>query len=115
MALQRLKSINPAANIDSTLLDATSSYIFAIIAANQSIQKEARVSMWVEPFEYLPINIGEEESKRAYIIKDGILPPGGTFESWRVSANVGDVIKVKSNNGKVSFSLEAVVQSQTTS
>lgn len=71
--------------------------------------KETKISVWVEPFEFSPIETGEEDAKRAYIIKDGILPPSGTYESWRFAVQALDKIFVKSNNGKVSFSLEAVL------
>lgn len=110
MSLSRLRSLNPEANTDTLMLDSTGSYLVAVIASNQSDLKEAKISIWVNPFEYLPITSGEEEEFRAYIIKDGILPPNGSYESWRFAIGVEDQLYVKSNNGKVSFSLEAVPQ-----
>lgn len=109
MSLSRAKSLNPAANTDTLLLETTATYIIAVIASNMSDMKETKISIWVEPFEFLPINPGEEDQKRAYIIKDGILPPSGTYETWRFAVQVLDRICVRSNNGKASFSLEAVL------
>lgn len=109
MSLSRLKSLNPSANVDTVLLETTASYIMAVIAANQSDAKETRISIWVEPFEYAPIPAGQEEEYRAYIIKDAIIPPSGTFETWRFAVQALDKIVVRSNNGKASFSLEAVL------
>ena len=109
MSLSRAKSLNPPANTDTLLLETTASYILAVIASNMSDVKETKISIWVEPFEYLPINPGQEEQKRAYILKDGILPPSGTYESWRFAVQTLDRIVVSSNNGKASFSLEAVL------
>lgn len=109
MSLSRLKSSNPAANVDTLLLDTTASYIIAVLAANMSESKETKISVWIEPFEFIPIAAGDEDEKRAYIIKDGILPPAGTYETWRVAVQPLDRIVVRSNNGKASFSLEAVL------
>lgn len=95
------------------MFESVASYIGAIIASNQSSLKEARISVWVEPFEYQPIDSGDEELYRAYIIKDAVIPPGGSYESWRFALGVFDKIYVKSNNGKVSFSFEAVLQGTT--
>jgi hypothetical protein len=111
MSLSRISSVNPEANSDTLFLNSFASYLVAVIASNQSSTTEARFSVWVEPFEYSPITSGEEEEYRAYIIKDGILPPAGSYESWRFAVGIEDKIFVKSNNGKVSFSLEAVIQS----
>jgi len=113
MALLRQSSRNPSAKSNELVLESVGSYIGAIIASNMSDTLEAKISVWVEPFEYLPINEGEEELYRAYIIKNGILPPGGSYESWRFAIGVGDRIVVSSNNGRVSFSYEAVLQGST--
>lgn len=109
MSLSRVKSLNPAANVDTLLLETTASYIMAVIVSNQSQYKETKVTIWVEPFEYDPIPSGQEEEYRAYIIKDAIIPPAGSFETWRFAVQALDRIKVRSNNGNASFSLEAVL------
>jgi hypothetical protein len=111
MSLSRISSINPESQSDTLMLDSTGSYLVAIIASNQSDTQESKFSIWVNPFEYLPIESGEEELYRSYIIKNGILPPGGSYESWRFAVGVEDQVYIRSNNGKVSFSLEAVIQS----
>jgi len=110
MPLNRGRSLNPAANEDTEILYATASYLVAIIASNMSDSKESRISVWVEPYEYLPISSGEEEEKRAYVIKEGSLPPNGSYESWRFAVNPEDFVYVKSNNGKASFTIELVAQ-----
>lgn len=109
MSLSRLKSLNPVANTDTLLLETTASYIMAVIIANQSDAKETKISVWVEPFEYAPILSGQEEELRAYIVKDAIIPPSGSYETWRFAVQALDKIVVRSNNGKASFSLEAVL------
>jgi hypothetical protein len=111
MSLSRISSINPEAGVDTLMLDSTATYLVAVIASNQSDTQEAKFSVWVDPFEYLPITSGQEESFRAYIIKDGVLPQGGSYESWRFAVGIEDKLYIRSNNGKVSFSLEAVIQS----
>lgn len=109
MSLSRLRSENPNANVDTLLLDTTASYIMAVIVANQSDVKETRVSIWVEPFEYAPIPAGQEEEYRAYIIKNAIIPPSGSYETWRFAVQALDKVKVVSNNGNASFSLEGLL------
>jgi hypothetical protein len=111
MSLSRLKSVNPPANLDELLLQSNASYLVAVIASNLSESKESKITVWIDPFEYQPITSGEEEEYRAYVLKDLILPPAGSFETWRFAVGVEDKVFVKSNNGKVSFSLEAVAQS----
>lgn len=113
MALLRQASKNPSANSNELILESVGSYIGAIIASNMSDTLESKFSIWVEPFEFLPIGVGQEDLYRAYIIKNGILPPGGSYESWRFAIGVGDRIVVSSNNGRVSFSYEAVLQGTT--
>jgi len=110
MPLSRGVSKNPPANTDIAILEATASYLVAIIASNMSDSKEAKFSVWVEPFEWQPIVAGTEDQFRAYIIKDGILPPAGSFESWRFAVNPEDDVFVSSNNGKVAFTIELVAQ-----
>lgn len=111
MSLSRGVTVSPVANTPSLLLYSSASVLVAVIASNLSESKESKIKVWVEPFEYYPIAAGDEDLYRAYIIKDGILPPAGSFESWRFAGNVEDRIWVESNNGKVSFTLETVLQS----
>lgn len=113
MALLRQASKNPSANDNELILESVGSYIGAIIASNMSDTIETKISVWVEPFEFLPIDEGDEDLYRAYIIKNGVLPPGGSYESWRFAVGVGDRIVVSSNNGRASFSYEAVLQGTT--
>ena len=89
---------------------APGSYIVAVTAANRSTNLETRFSIWITQDE--PVASGSDpEDYRYYIVKDGVLPPSGSYESWRFTMIADDELYVSSNNGKASFSVSGINQS----
>lgn len=110
--LRRLQSYIPEANQDFEMFETPGAYIMAVIAANTSSFQESKISIWILPYENTPIPSGaDEEDYRVYIIKNGIIPPGGSYESWRFSMVNNDTLWVKSNNGKATFTVQGINQS----
>lgn len=108
--LRRLQSFNPDADEEILIFSSPAAYICAVVAANKSSNLEARFSVWVMQEEPIPSG-ADLEPYRYYIIKDGILPPAGSYESWRFTMIADDTLYVKSNNGKVSFTVNGMNQS----
>lgn len=110
--LRRLQSYIPEANVDFEMFETPGAYIMALIAANTSDTIETKISAWILPYENTPIPSGEdEENYRIYIIKNGIVPPAGSYETWRFSMVNGDTLWVKSNNGRATFTVQGINQS----
>lgn len=108
--LRRLQSYNPVANEEAEVFDSPASYIVAVTAANISSTLETRISIWLTQSEPVPSG-ADPEDYRYYIIKDGNIPPAGSYESWRFTMIADDKLFVKSNNGKASFSVNGINQS----
>lgn len=110
--LRRLQSYKPTAGQEFEMFETPGAYILAVIASNTSDTLESKISVWILPYENTPIPSGaDEEEYKIYIIKDGSLPPGGSYESWRFSMVNNDTLWVKSNNGKATFTVQGINQS----
>lgn len=108
--LRRLQSYNPVVGEEPKVFTAPGSYIVAVTAANRSTNLETRFSIWITQDE--PVASGSDpEDYRYYIVKDGVLPPSGSYESWRFTMIADDELYVSSNNGKASFSVSGINQS----
>jgi hypothetical protein len=96
MPVIRLGNANPLKDIQTTLVTADKRYIVSVIAANKG-EVAATCNVAVIPF-------GETLSSGGiYIVKNLIVAPGQSFETFRFTINVGDVVTVLSSSDNLSY------------
>jgi hypothetical protein len=109
MAIVRLALSTPAANTNTILYTATRNAIVSVIATNKSSTVAATTRIWVQP------SGSSSESQYAFLTYDTSVPVSNTLETFRFPLNLGDVLYIRSSTANLSFSLNAVYESNGTS
>lgn len=109
MAIVRLALSTPAANTNTILYTATRNAIVSVIATNKSSTIAASARIWVQP------SGSTIESQYAFLTYDATIPILNSLETFRVPLNLGDVLYIRSSTANVSFSLNAIYESNGTS
>lgn len=100
--IQRVATVNPAANTDVKVYDSSTYLLASVIAANKETYPAA-ISVWV---------LDSITSSVGYVCKDLPLSENNSFETFRFAANPNDEIYVRSSTGQVSFMLNGIDQLQ---
>jgi hypothetical protein len=100
--IQRIITVNPAANTDTMIYDSDTYLLASVIATNKETYPAA-ISVWV---------LDPATSQAGYLCKDLPLSENNTFETFRFTANPNDLIYVRSSTGQVSFILNGIDQLQ---
>jgi len=109
MAIVRLALSNPPASTTTLLHTATRNSIVSVIATNKSLSTAANILMWVQP------QGSSSESQYVYLAYDTIIPVTNSLETFRFPLNVGDSLYISSSTANLSFSLNAIYESNGTS
>lgn len=109
MAITRLGVSTPSANTDTLMHTAVRAAVESIIITNKNTSS-VTVSVWIVPD-------GEElnSSNWAYIASNVVIESGNSMETFRFPAQIGDEIYIRSNSADVSFSLNALYETNGTS
>ena len=101
------KPIPNAAGADAFLYEVTRTSLTSIVAVN--ISGFTKISAWIVP-------AGEDSNEDAWIpyVDDVELTNRNTFETFRIAVNVGDKIYVSSVSGEVTFFINGVYDSTST-
>lgn len=109
MAIVRLALSNPSASTNTLLHTATRNSIVSVIATNKSALVAAQLDIWIQP------QGSSSESQYVFLSYDTILPTANSLETFRFPLNVGDSLYVAASTSNVSFSLNAIYESNGTS
>lgn len=109
MAITRLALSNPNAATDTLLYTASRDALVSVIATNKSSSASSNIRVWVQP------SGSSTPSQYAYIAYDSVVPSLNTLETFRFPVTNGDAIYVRTLNATVSFSLNAIYESNGTS
>ena len=107
MAITRLAQSNPAANTETLLHTSTRNAVVSIIASNIS-SAASDVSMWT-------VTSGAGSANYVYHSYNSPIPGNNTLETFRFAIENGDNLYVESSTSFVSFSLNAIFESNGTS
>lgn len=103
--LSRIAISNPAVDTNTNIYTASASWIVSLICTNKSNSGDSYVDIWIAPSDT------GTESEWGYIVKDLVIPPTNSFETFRFALNISDYLYIKSQNEEVSFLLEGIDQS----
>lgn len=106
MPILRLGLVNPAANTDIALFNASANYLASVVVANKAINATpvTKISIWVVPSNAVQV------SQYAYIASNVIIEVGQSLETFRFAINNGDSVYVRTSVAQTSFSINGVVQ-----
>lgn len=109
MAITRLALATPNANVNTLLYASTRNALVSIIATNKSATTSASVRIWVKPAG------ATTESQYSFISYDAPIPLLNTLETFRVPIMNNDEVYIRASTSDVSFSLNAIYESNGTS
>lgn len=109
MAIVRLALSNPSASTSTLLHAATRNSIVSVIATNKSALLAAQLNLWIQP------QGSSSESQYAFLAYDTTLPASNSLETFKFPLSVGDSLYVSASTSNVSFSLNAIYESNGTS
>jgi hypothetical protein len=109
MAITRLALATPTANVNTLLYTSSRNALVSIIATNKSSTAAASIRIWVKPAG------ATTESEYSFITYDAPVPLLNTLETFRVPIMNNDEIYIRASTSDVSFSLNAIYESNGTS
>lgn len=108
MAITRLAASTPSAATNTLLHFSDRNAVASVIAANTSASA-ATIQVWSVP------SGAVSSSAYAYYAYDSIVPGNNTLETFRFAIENGDSLYIRSSTSFVSFSLNAIYESNGTS
>jgi hypothetical protein len=106
MPISRLGLVNPAANTDAVLYNATDSRLVSVTVANKSVTATPllKVSIWIVPTGATVV------AQYAYICFNLSVGLGQAFETFRFAVQNGDDIYVRATTANASFVMNGILQ-----
>jgi len=106
MPISRLGLVNPAANTDAVLYNASDSRLVSVTVANKSITATPllKVSVWIVP------SGATVAAQYAYICFNLTVGLGQSFETFRFAVQNGDDVYVRATTANASFVMNGILQ-----
>jgi hypothetical protein len=103
MAVTRVGSAKPLANVDTALPAVTTTGVASVIAANTEFSTSL-ATIYLQP-----VNTADEGS-RVYLASNLSITSGQSFETFRFAVQSGDVVHVLTDTNNVVFSMSLVYE-----
>lgn len=103
MAVTRVGTVTPLANVPTSLPQVETAGVASVIAANKALNPAA-TGIYVQPAGTTT------EASRVYLAANLNVDPGQTYETFRFAVQLGDRVFVESTTSDVSFSMSLVFE-----